>query len=143
MDGLSIFGLFAVTATLLFSAVEDRSAWFILAFAGACGLASLYGLARRMAVRRRGGNLDWRGLAPTAQARALNLGESQEMTVDAAHGWSWWCVRTSMTLHCAIRPLAQALSMRLTSVRSVVSRAILLSMEIRCALAIASTDTQD
>ena len=44
MDPLSLFGLFAVVAMLLCYALEDRSAWFILAFAGACVLASIYGL---------------------------------------------------------------------------------------------------
>jgi hypothetical protein len=43
MDALTLFGLFAVTAMLLFYALEDRSAWFILAFAGACALGSIYG----------------------------------------------------------------------------------------------------
>jgi hypothetical protein len=43
MDGLTLFGLLAVTAMLVFYALEDRSAWFILAFAGACALASVYG----------------------------------------------------------------------------------------------------
>jgi hypothetical protein len=43
MDGLTLFGLLAVTAMLVFYAMEDRSAWFILAFAGACALASVYG----------------------------------------------------------------------------------------------------
>lgn len=43
MDGLTWFGLIAVTAMLIFYAVEDRSAWFVLAFAGACALASAYG----------------------------------------------------------------------------------------------------
>ena len=43
MDGLSLFGLAAVTAMLLFYALEDRSPWFILAFAGACALGSVYG----------------------------------------------------------------------------------------------------
>jgi hypothetical protein len=28
---------------LLFYALEDRSAWYVLAFAGACALASAYG----------------------------------------------------------------------------------------------------
>ena len=28
---------------LIFYALEDRSTWFILAFAGACALASIYG----------------------------------------------------------------------------------------------------
>ena len=43
MDGLSRFGLAAVTAMLLFYALEDRSPWFVMAFAGACVLASAYG----------------------------------------------------------------------------------------------------
>jgi hypothetical protein len=36
MDGLSLFGLFAVSAMLVFYALEHRSRWFVLAFAGAC-----------------------------------------------------------------------------------------------------------
>jgi len=40
---LSIFGLLAVTAMLVFYALEKRSPWFIFAFAIACGLASIYG----------------------------------------------------------------------------------------------------
>lgn len=43
MDGLTLFGLLAVTAMLVFYALEERSPGFILAFAGACALASLYG----------------------------------------------------------------------------------------------------
>jgi hypothetical protein len=43
MDGLTAFGLFAVTAMLVCYALEQRSPWFILAFAGACGLGSTYG----------------------------------------------------------------------------------------------------
>jgi hypothetical protein len=43
MDGLTLFGLLAVSAMLVFYALEDRSPWYILAFAGACALASLYG----------------------------------------------------------------------------------------------------
>ena len=43
MDGLSAFGLFAVTAMLVCYALERRSPWFILAFAGSCALGSLYG----------------------------------------------------------------------------------------------------
>ena len=43
MDGLTWFGLVAVTAMLVTYALEDRSAWFVLAFAGACALASVYG----------------------------------------------------------------------------------------------------
>ena len=43
MSALSLFGLAAVTAMLIFYAVEDRSPWFVLAFAAACGLGSAYG----------------------------------------------------------------------------------------------------
>ena len=43
MDSLTLFGLFAVTAMLVFYALEDWSPWFILAFAGACALGSVYG----------------------------------------------------------------------------------------------------
>jgi hypothetical protein len=43
MDALTAFGLFAVTLMLLTYALEDRSPWFILAFAGACALGSVYG----------------------------------------------------------------------------------------------------
>ncbi len=43
MDGLTLFGLIAVVAMLVCYALEDRSAWFVLAFAAACALASLYG----------------------------------------------------------------------------------------------------
>ena len=40
---LTLFGLFAVTAMLVTYALENRSHWFILAFAGACFLGSIYG----------------------------------------------------------------------------------------------------
>jgi hypothetical protein len=43
MDQLTAFGLFAVTAMVVTYALEARSPWFILAFAGACVLASVYG----------------------------------------------------------------------------------------------------
>ena len=43
MDTLTAFGLFAVTAMLVCYACEDRSPWFILAFAAACALGSIYG----------------------------------------------------------------------------------------------------
>src|SRR5271167_2500065 len=43
MTPLTIFGLFAVTAMLVCYALEARSRWFILAFAGACALGSVYG----------------------------------------------------------------------------------------------------
>lgn len=43
LDRLSIFGLFAVTAMVVCYAFEKRSRWFILGFAGACALGSIYG----------------------------------------------------------------------------------------------------
>jgi hypothetical protein len=43
LDGLALFGLVAVVAMLIFYAFEDRDPRFVLAFAGACVLASLYG----------------------------------------------------------------------------------------------------
>lgn len=43
MDRLTLFGLFAVTAMLITYALEARSQWYILAFAAACILGSLYG----------------------------------------------------------------------------------------------------
>ena len=43
MNLLTAFGLFAVTAMLITYAFEARSPWFILAFAGACILGSVYG----------------------------------------------------------------------------------------------------
>jgi hypothetical protein len=43
MKPLTIFGLFAVTAMLVTYALETRSRWFVLAFAGACLLGSVYG----------------------------------------------------------------------------------------------------
>ena len=43
MDVLTLFGLFAVTAMLLCYTLEDRSPWFILGFAAACALGSIYG----------------------------------------------------------------------------------------------------
>ncbi len=43
MDPLTIFGALAVTAMLVFYALEARSAAFVLAFAGACVTSSAYG----------------------------------------------------------------------------------------------------
>ena len=43
MDILTLFGLIAVSLMLLFYALEDRSRWFTLAFAGSCVLGSAYG----------------------------------------------------------------------------------------------------
>ncbi|MEO8320241.1 MAG: hypothetical protein ABJA75_13135 [Bradyrhizobium sp.] len=43
MDALTLFGLLAVTAMLVAYALEDRSPWFIFAFAVSCALGSIYG----------------------------------------------------------------------------------------------------
>jgi hypothetical protein len=43
MSQLSLFGLFAVTAMLVSYALENRSHWFVLAFAFSCALGSVYG----------------------------------------------------------------------------------------------------
>ncbi len=43
MDAITLFGLFAVTAMLVFYALEDRSPWCIFGFAVACALGSAYG----------------------------------------------------------------------------------------------------
>ncbi len=43
MNGLTIFGLVAVSLMLLFYALEDRGSWARLGFACACGLGSVYG----------------------------------------------------------------------------------------------------
>jgi hypothetical protein len=43
VDPLTLFGLVAVTSMMIFYSLERRSRWFILAFAGACVLASIYG----------------------------------------------------------------------------------------------------
>lgn len=43
MTSLNAFGLFAVTAMMLCYALEKRSRWFVLGFALACVLGSIYG----------------------------------------------------------------------------------------------------
>jgi hypothetical protein len=43
VDVLTLFGLVAVAAMLIFYAFEDRSPWFVLAFAAACAMGSVYG----------------------------------------------------------------------------------------------------
>ena len=43
MDRLTLFGLFAVTLMLVCYALEETSRWFVLAFAVACALGSIYG----------------------------------------------------------------------------------------------------
>ena len=43
MDLLTAFGLLAATAMLVCYAAEGRSPWFVLSFAAACALGSIYG----------------------------------------------------------------------------------------------------
>jgi hypothetical protein len=43
VDPLTLYGAAAVTAMLVFYALEARSAWFVVAFAGACLASSAYG----------------------------------------------------------------------------------------------------
>jgi hypothetical protein len=43
VNTLTIFGLFAVTAMLVCYALDARSKWWTLGFAGACALGSAYG----------------------------------------------------------------------------------------------------
>lgn len=43
MDALTLFGLVAVSLMLACYALEDRSHWFVLAFAGSCVMGSAYG----------------------------------------------------------------------------------------------------
>jgi hypothetical protein len=47
MKPLTIFGLFAVAAMLVCYALERRNRLFILGFAGACVLGSVYGFLQR------------------------------------------------------------------------------------------------
>jgi hypothetical protein len=43
MDRLTAFGLGAVVGMLITYAFEERSHWFVLAFAAACAAGSIYG----------------------------------------------------------------------------------------------------
>ena len=43
MNALTVFGSIAVTLMLVSYALEERSRWYTLAFAGACALGSAYG----------------------------------------------------------------------------------------------------
>jgi hypothetical protein len=43
MNGLTLFGLFAVTAMPICYACEKKSPWLVLAFAASCLLGSAYG----------------------------------------------------------------------------------------------------
>lgn len=43
MDALTLFGFLSVAAMLVFYAFDDRSPYFLLAFAAACWCAAVYG----------------------------------------------------------------------------------------------------
>ena len=43
MDGLTLYGLIAVSLMLVTYALEAQSHWYILAFAVACAMGSIYG----------------------------------------------------------------------------------------------------
>ena len=43
IDLLTAFGALSVAAMLIFYALEERSPWFVLAFAAACLASSVYG----------------------------------------------------------------------------------------------------
>ena len=43
MDRLTLFGVVAVTLMVVFYGLEHRSRGYVLAFAGSCVLASIYG----------------------------------------------------------------------------------------------------
>ena len=72
LDKLTIFGMLAVTAMLVCYALERRSPWFVLAFAGSCLLGSAYGFLQ--------------GAWPFGLLEAV-------WSVVAAH--RWWVIRNS------------------------------------------------
>jgi len=43
MSGLTLYGFLSVSLMLVFYALEARSHWFVLLFAGSCAMSSLYG----------------------------------------------------------------------------------------------------
>ena len=43
MYPLTVFGFIAVCMMLVFYAFEERSRWYVLGFAGACAMGSVYG----------------------------------------------------------------------------------------------------
>ena len=75
MDLLTAFGLVAVTLMLVFYGFENRSPFFVAAFAGACMMASAYGFLQ--------------GAWPFGIVEAV---------------WSVVALRRWWTLHCKMRP---------------------------------------
>lgn len=43
MHALTLYGFVSVILMLVFYALEDKSPWFVLAFAASCAMSSLYG----------------------------------------------------------------------------------------------------
>ena len=43
MDALTLYGFASVSLMLLFYFLENRSPWFVLAFAGSCVMSAAYG----------------------------------------------------------------------------------------------------
>ncbi len=43
LDALTLFGLFSVSLGLVFYALEPKSNWYVLGFAVACAMGSVYG----------------------------------------------------------------------------------------------------
>ena len=76
-DRLTLFGLFAVTAMLVGYALEHRSHWFILAFAVACALGSIYGFLQGawpfgLGVRQQRPDRLWPGLTQNRPAHCFD-----------------------------------------------------------------------
>ena len=80
MDMLTLFGFFAVAAMFVSYALEDRSHWHILAFAGSCLLASLYGF-----LQGRGPLESWRPSGPVLRSIVGDLGHFQSRLADTNH----------------------------------------------------------
>lgn len=83
MDALTLFGLFAVSAMLVCYALESRSHWFVLLFAGSCALGSALRFSSgSLAVwSGRGDLVDCRN---TALAYGAEIGRSASITGSAA-----------------------------------------------------------
>ena len=65
-DSLTLFGVFAVTAMLVFYELEDRSPWFILVRRSVRPWLGLWVPTRRVAIWRDRGSLDLHGYSPLA-----------------------------------------------------------------------------
>lgn len=74
MDGLTWFGLVAVTAMQIFYWTEDRSAWFELAFAEPARSLRFMAFCKGLAVPRGRGDLERRGAASPSPAASVDVG---------------------------------------------------------------------